>query len=154
LLAKERACRWVIEAMDDVRHKLGVALWGYVIMPEHVHLIGFPQHPDSCMEHILAALKRPVSRWAKQHLVDSGNTAWLERLTVTEAHRVVFRFWQPGGGYDRNIWHGRSIEEMIAYVHANPVRRGLVSAPLDWPWSSARFWHDRSGPLAMDALEI
>jgi len=29
---------------------------------------------------------------------------------------------------------------VIDYIHANPVRRGLVAMATDWTWSSARFW--------------
>ena len=46
------------------------------------------------------------------------------------------RFWQRGGGYDRNLWEPRYIWEMIDYIHANPVRRGLCAVPEQWPWSS------------------
>ena len=154
LLSRERTRRWVLHAMENTRQKLDVALWAYVIMPEHVHLLCFPREPVYRCEQILASLKRSVSATAKEFLVTSGNQLWLERLTVTHPHRVVFQFWQPGGGYDRNVWQSRSVPPMMEYVHGNPVRRGLVSDPLDWSWSSARYWHDGSGPLKMDALEL
>jgi putative transposase len=48
----------------------------------------------------------------------------------------VFRFWQPGGGYDRNITDKDTLVRMIDYIHENPVRKGLVTDPLDWKWSS------------------
>jgi putative transposase len=54
--------------------------------------------------------------------------------------RGRFRFWQDGGGFDRNYWTASRILEQIDYIHMNPVRRGLVKAPIDWKWSSARFW--------------
>jgi putative transposase len=68
---------------------------------------------------------------------------------------VHYRFWQRGGGYDRNIIEPGTLHAMIEYIHNNPVRRGLVSKPTDWPWSSAR-WHAgyHDVPLAMDPLPI
>jgi putative transposase len=51
---------------------------------------------------------------------------------------VSHRFWQRGGGYDRNLRSDRDIYEKIRYVHLNPVRRGLAKDAGDWPWSSAR----------------
>jgi putative transposase len=47
-------------------------------------------------------------------------------------------FWQSGGGYDRNIDSGRTLLEMIDYIHLNPVRRGFVARAEDWKWSSAQ----------------
>src|SRR5262249_2462136 len=144
---------WVVEAIEEARRNLDFDLWAYVLMPEHVHLLIHPRRAEYSVGRILAALKRPVSVRAREHLIAAGNRAWVERLTVREGRKVVFRFWQPGGGYDQNLWKERPIREVIDYIHANPVRRGLVETPTDWFWSSARFWEgDLSGPLRMDPL--
>lgn len=50
---------------------------------------------------------------------------------------MAFRFWQAGGGFDRNLWNPKAIHAAIAYIENNPVRAGLVDAPEKWPWSSA-----------------
>ena len=50
------------------------------------------------------------------------------------------RFWQQGGGYDREMFEVGTIKRAIEYIHMNPVRRGLVVSPLDWRWSSARWY--------------
>ena len=141
--------------MDQARRKLDFALWAYVIMPEHIHLLLRPRTVDYRMPHILAALKRPVSAKAKQYLTEINATTWLLILTVKEGDSFVFRFWLPGGGFDENHWEEYPIHEVIAYIHANPVRRGLCERPEDWYWSSARFWAgDLSGPLVMDPIEM
>ena len=54
---------------------------------------------------------------------------WLARVTV---RRVRQRFWQPGGGYERNITSTEASRAMIDYIRANPVRRGLVARAEDW----------------------
>ena len=42
---------------------------------------------------------------------------------------------------------------MIAYLHANPVRRILVEKADDWVWSSARFYQGATDvPLVLDPL--
>ena len=154
LLAKDRSRGWVIEALQEAREKMDFDLWAYVIMPEHVHLLIRPRQVKYQMKRILAALKRPVSSQAKAYLISTDNTPWLRRLTVRKGAKEVFRFWQPGGGYDENLWDDRPILEVIDYIHANPVRRGLVEQPTDWPWSSARFWaEDPSALIAMDPLK-
>ncbi|HUS46266.1 MAG TPA: hypothetical protein VM219_09630 [Phycisphaerae bacterium] len=65
------------------------------------------------------------------------------------------RFRQRGGGYDRNLRSAREIRRKIDYIHANPVRRGLVARPGDRPWSSWRAW--RAGtdePVPVDAQTV
>ena len=61
--------------------------------------------------------------------------------------RRVFRFWQEGGGYDRNLTGEKTVLAAIQYAHANPVRRGLCSSPAEWRWSS---WPHYEGDGASD----
>ncbi|MGB2780863.1 MAG: hypothetical protein WBD63_05235 [Phycisphaerae bacterium] len=83
----------------------------------------------------------------KQTMERLGDTR-LEQLMVHERPgRRVFRFWQEGGGYDRNLTGEKTILAAIQYAHANPVRRGLCSSPAEWKWSS---WHHYEGEGAPD----
>jgi len=151
LLSRDRVRLWLVEAIDKARAAQNMALWAYVIMPEHVHLLVWPREREYCMERFLAACKRPVSWKAKQWLLAGGQTRWLSRLTVQEGGKQVFRFWLPGGGFDKNLVERRGVDAVIAYIHDNPVRRGLVETPHAWKWSSARFWNgERDVPLRMD----
>ncbi len=154
LLVKDRVRRWVVEAMEQTRATLNISLLAYVIMPDHVHVLLLPK--SGCpMRRVLAALKSSVSRHAREHLMDTGQREWLDRLTVRYPSRTVFRFWQPGGGYDRNVWRERTVREVMDYMHANPVRRGLVESPEEWAWSSARFWAGQEDvPIAMDSIDL
>lgn len=155
LLGRERTRQWVIEAFESTRNALDVDLWAYVIMPEHVHVLLHPRRANYHMKDILIALKRPVSDAARKYLEQTNQHAWLKRLSVIYPSREVFRFWQPGGGYDRNIFRTRSIPAVIDYLHANPVRRGLVATPTEWQWSSARFWAGAADvPLRMDEMRV
>ena len=151
LLTKDRTRRWVLDALESTRQNLDVALWAYVIMPEHVHVLLYPRRDDYEVRRILAALKRPVSAAAREHLEETHNEEWLTRLIVEYPSRRVFRFWRPGGGFDRNIFKEKAVAKVIEYIHANPVRRGLVESPTDWPWSSARFYEgEKDALLSMD----
>jgi putative transposase len=151
LLSRDRSRQWVCNALATTRDALDVALWAYVIMPEHVHVLLCPRQADYEMRRILVALKRPVSNAARRYLEQNKDDTWLQRLSVEYPSRLVFRFWQPGGGFDRNIFHEQSVPAVIDYIHNNPVRRGLVDTPTDWRWSSARFWQGyQDAPLGMD----
>jgi putative transposase len=103
------------------------------------------------MPRFLQAVKQSVARQALDYLAVHA-PHWLARLTVNEGTRVRHRFWQPGGGYDRNITSIETLRAMIDYIHANPVRHGLAANILDWEWSSARWFAGmRPVKIAMDS---
>ena len=140
LLNKDRTRRWLTETLDRARKRCNFELWAYVIMPEHVHLLLYPRPPDYDVAAILKAIKQPVSRQAVRFLGEHA-PHWLTQLQVTRpSGRVEHRFWQQGGGYDRNIHREEVARTSIEYIHDNPVRRGLVSCATDWAWSSARYY--------------
>ena len=60
---------------------------------------------------------------------------------------MEYRFWQQGGGYDRNFDNVAAAWASVEYIHRNPVRRGLVDCPTDWTWSSARWYAGLDGVL-------
>jgi putative transposase len=155
LLARDRSRQWFIDALEEARVKFDLMIWAYVIMLEHVHLLIRPRQPTYRIEHILAAIKRPVSVAAREYLASTGRDEWLHRLTICRGGREVFRFWKPGGGFDHNLWNDRPVLATVAYMHDNPVRRGLVLRAVDWRWSSARSWAGLEDcPIKIDALEF
>ena len=111
-------------------------------------MIVCPLNPESDVAWYLKSIKQSVSRkaanWLKNH-----DPQWYRRLSGDSG---TFRFWQPGGGYDRNINASGTLHKMIEYIHHNPVRRGLVEKAVDWKWSSAGWYTFGAGVLAMDAL--
>ena len=90
-------------------------------MPEHVHLL--VSEPESgTLAQAMQSLKQGVAR----------------RLAL----RAADPFWQERY-YDFNVWSERKFVEKLRYIHRNPVHRGLVAQPEDWPWSS--FLHYATG---------
>jgi putative transposase len=94
-------------------------------------------------------VQRKALRFVRQHA-----PAFLERLKDAQPNgEVHYRFWQRGGGYDRNVTEPATLRQMIDYIHNNPVRRGLVREPTEWIWSSARFYAGQEQvPIRMDPL--
>lgn len=134
-------CRvWFREAIEITRVEWPIDLWAYVIMPEHVHLIVAPRKSNVEVGRFAGKIKERVSRQAVKWLALNSPT-WLEKISVTEGGRIRHRFWQPGGGYDRNVDQVETLRAMIDYIHLNPVRRGLVEKTVDWEWSSARWYN-------------
>jgi putative transposase len=146
--SRERTCEWFRQAIEGAREKFAFQVWAYVLMPDHVHLLVYPGDRAAQVPQFLQALKEPVARHAIAYL-KANAPQWLARLTVQEGQRVRHRFWQPGGGYDRNITSAKTLRAMIDYIHANPLRRGFVARAEDWEWSSAR-WYAGIRPVKIE----
>jgi putative transposase len=131
-----------------------MALVGFVFMPEHVHLLVYPTAPNPSIARYLARIKQPFSKQIKDILVGQGSRL-LSKLTVLERPgKTCFRFWQEGPGFDRNLFSPEAIESSLEYIHNNPVKRGLCRVAVDWKWSSARYYLDRSTPQDPDVPMI
>jgi putative transposase len=151
-LKAERTCQWLAEAIDEARKELEFSLWAYVFMPEHVHLLVYPKRQQYDVRIFLQQIKEPVGRKAVKYLrVHAPH--WLPRITVKRGKRLERRFWQAGGGFDRNVVELETLLAMIEYIHANPVRRGLVSQAEEWKWSSAG-WVEGKNLLRPDPLDL
>jgi REP-associated tyrosine transposase len=124
-------------------------------MPEHVHMVVWPTQTKYQISHFLASMKLPVSIRAVAFVRKTQPSFLAAILDRQPSGKQVYRFWQPGGGYDRNLWHTTEIWEKIDYCHHIPVRRGLCTNPEDWYWSSASFHLDqRTGPLEINIESI
>ena len=153
LLASARDRDFFLEILNDVRAQHEFLLVGYVVMPEHVHLlISEPQTrtPSTVMQ----VLKQRVSRELRRRLDPSqkvrsqnphpsdtegcGTRKFMRQGTV-KAHDGAQSFWQTRF-YDFNVWTRKKRIEKLHYMHMNPVKRGLVAAPELWAWSSYRFY--------------
>ncbi|HEY7097449.1 MAG TPA: transposase [Terriglobales bacterium] len=107
--------------LERVRRWYGCYISAYVVMPEHVHLlISEPQRSE--LSIVIQMLKQITSRKLKT--------------------QSLSRFWQIRY-YDFPVWSEKKRREKLRYIHRNPVKRGLVLRPEDWPWSS--FVHYATG---------
>ncbi len=154
-LRSERTCTWMIEAIELARQRQGFDVWAYVIMPEHVHLLIYPPADGYDISRILSTLKQPVSKRAIL-FVRREAPAFQPRMTdVRPNGKTRLRFWQRGGGYDRNLWTPKHIWETIDYIHANPVRRELCGVETEWRWSSARAYSTgEADPIRVDVESL
>ena len=108
--------RQVFEAgLERVRRSFGLYVYGYVVMPEHVHLLLSEPREDT-LANAIKSLKQGVSR----------------RLIAEAEH-----FWQKRY-YDFNVRNEQQFVEKLRYIHRNPVKRGLCARAEDWEWSSFR----------------
>ncbi len=151
-LSKDRTRLWLIDAISKARERLAFDIWAYVIMPEHCHILVFPRQPTYSVSRILEAIKLPVTRQAKSYLQRTAPESLRTMRDEQPNGQIAYRFWQRGGGHDRNLFEPKAIHVEIEYLHNNPVRRGLVPRAEDWPWSSAAWYAGaRDVLLAPDA---
>ncbi len=108
-----------VNILEEVRRAYDFTVFGYVVMPEHLHLLfGEPDRGDLSL--VMQLLKQRVARRV------------LSALRRRSSHdRVPEHFWQPRF-YDFNVWSDIKRIEKLRYLHRNPVRRGLVSEPDQW----------------------
>ena len=103
------------DALERVRRRYLFAVAGYVVMPEHVHLL-VSEPRRALLSKTIQALKLSVSLRSRER-----------------------PFWQAHY-YDFNVSAHRKFAEKLRYIHRNPVMRGLVARPEDWNWSSFRHY--------------
>ena len=142
LLTNDVWSHLLAESLDLAVQGQSCRLVAYVLMPEHVHILIQPTTHDFRIDLFLKALKAPFSRRIKKRL-EEAHDPLLSKLTIRERPGVhCFRFWQEGGGYDRNLRSEKAVQAAMDYIHDNPVRRQLCERAADWRWSSARYYHE------------
>ena len=120
-----------LKVLEQVRQRYGFVVVGYVIMPEHVHLL--LSEPDRGNPSIvMQALKLGVARRVLAQVRRRRHPGQAALFAAGPLHIWQARF------YDFNVWTERKRIEKLRYMHRNPVKRGLVDSPEMWRWSSYR----------------
>jgi putative transposase len=134
LLVDARARDRFLSILEQTRQRYRFVVVGYVVMPEHIHLlvtepeIGSPSTVMQVLKQRSAGALLP-----KKKRKDPRQRDLFEDATSGRA------FWQARF-YDFNVWTTKKRIEKLRYMHRNPVKRGLVKSPEQWRWSSYRFY--------------
>ncbi len=139
-----------VKILSEVRDRYEFQVVGYVVMPEHVHLL---MSEPGCLtpSRVLQVLKQRVSRELRGKA--RGASGEQSRFEDSDEGPELRRFWQRRF-YDFNVYSQEKAKEKLNYMHANPVERKLVEHPKDWPWSSFLFYATgEPGLMAIDALD-
>jgi putative transposase len=137
LFLNEDACEMFLAELSIVREEFKFHLWAYVVMPDHVHVLLWPLNASYDIAAILKSLKGRVAKRYFAYHKENGTIDSLKRHRVMEKGVAQYRFWQQGGGFDRNLWNAMAIHKAIAYIEANPVRKKLTANATEYRWSSA-----------------
>jgi putative transposase len=122
-----------LSILEQTRERYRFVVVGYVVMPEHVHLL-ITEPELGSPSTVMQVLKQ---RTAHALLPKRRRPDPRQRELFGEEPRRAF--WQARF-YDFNVWTTKKRVEKLRYMHRNPVKRGLVESPEQWRWSSYRFY--------------
>ena len=123
-----------LRILEQTRERYRFVVVGYVVMPEHIHLLLTEPEvgtPSTVMQVVKQRTARALLPKRKRRSLRQGN------LFGDESKGRAF--WQARS-YDFNVWTTKKRVEKLRYMHRNPVKRGLVGAPEEWRWTSYRFY--------------
>jgi putative transposase len=149
LLGTPRSRDLFLEVVEQIRQRHQFVVVGYVVMPEHVHLL-FTEPERGNLSLVLAALKQSFAhRLLRELRANPGaqtDSLWSTPLAV--GHVWQRRF------YDFVVFTEKKRVEKLRYMHRNPVQRGLVLKPEEWLWSNFRHYaYGERGPVLVNETQ-
>jgi REP-associated tyrosine transposase len=139
ILTNDRYRKIVLDSIKHICKKYQLTLLASVIMPEHVHLVIVPSE-EVKLGPLIGKMKH-LSSFRIHKIMIETNTQLKDTLILKKDKREKFTLWQRRC-YDHNCRDDKSVGEIVNYCHNNPVKRGLVSNPKDWRWSSYRKYNE------------
>jgi len=144
----------VCDAYNEARRNHGILILAYVIMHDHVHLLVYSKKE---MKETLRLLNGISARRVIQYLKENNFETSLFKLRhETRDRNHKHSVWQHHPD-SLDIFGEKTFRQKVDYIHQNPVRAGLVTDTLEYPFSSARQWIGRTTddePLLTDHSEI
>ncbi len=141
-----RHCRIFLDNLRFYRRKYGYDVLGYVLLPDHYHLL-LAVPPEVPLQSLLRDFKSSVGKQIIDSLKLRRLDSRLRRLRIARAPRrrrdAQFSVLQADNVVKRVVTE-RFFQQKLDYIHANPVRHGLVEKIIDYPFSSAR-WYEGDG---------
>jgi REP element-mobilizing transposase RayT len=128
----------IFDSLIYYRSSYHFKLLGYVCMPDHLHLLLWPQQPSD-IDGILRDLKGFTSRRLIRQAQAEQDQTLLSHFCAAGAHagRSEHQVWQASF-WEQDVYSAKYMREKLVYLHRNPVRAGLVPKPEDYPYSSYR----------------
>jgi REP element-mobilizing transposase RayT len=136
----------IIESLDYCRKNKEMEIYGYCIMPSHVHLIFRSGNgdPSGLIRDFKGFTSRKMLRTIEENPQESRKEwmLWMfERAGKKNSNVKLRQFWQQNNKRIE-IWSLKVFEQKLNYIHNNPIETGFVTNPVDWKYSSARNYGD------------
>ena len=130
----------ILENISFYREKYAFKLIAYVVMPDHIHLLIYPdQERVKEISKFVEDFKKFTARKFREQMEKDKKISWLKlfRLKETKKRNWEYQIWQRGFD-DLGVYSIKVVRTKINYIHNNPLRKGLVERPEDYLYSIAR----------------
>ena len=141
LLARDDIRQAVVHEIKIALNRYGVTVAAYVFMPDHIHLLVYLASPDT-LHRFCKCWRGRSARKMIDLLRRQQDTSALQVFARHADARCDYAAWKEQVR-SLPIYTWQKLRAKIDYIHANPVRRGLVEHPGDWPHSSYAFYEDQ-----------
>ncbi|WP_343659410.1 transposase [Chryseobacterium sp.] len=136
----------LIEALKYCRKNKEMVIFGYCIMPSHVHLIFRSEHglPSELIRDFKSFTAKKLLQAIEENNQESRKEwlLWMFKKAGSQNSNIKkYQFWQQNNK-PIQIWSLKVFEQKLNYVHKNPVETGFVMEPWEWKYSSARNYCD------------
>jgi len=145
----------IIKSLDYCRKHKGMEIYGYCIMPSHIHLIFRSSYgdPSGLIRDFKGFTSRKMLKTIEENPQESRKE-WLlemfEQAGQQKSNVKKRQFWQQHNK-PIEIWSLKVFEQKLNYIHNNPVETGFVTDPIDYKYSSARnYGNDDQTVLEID----
>lgn len=149
----EECCQVLLEELEFYSSKFEFTLPGYVIMPDHLHLLLWWDKTEKyglSVSKIMQCIKGAAARriislkisGSLEHLLQATSEI-VRNNSKSHKRNIKHRLWRRGF-YDFNIYTEEKLAEKLNYIHHNPVKAGLVSEPGNYRWSSYKLYFGTS----------
>ena len=145
----DHVCSLFIESLLETRDKNPFKLIGYVLMPDHFHLLTNPIGLN--IRKVIGKLKGRSASKILKDLRTRVEVSTLKDLKLPrplasgQTHAVWLRDFSS-----IDLWSNKFILQKLHYIHMNPVRAGFCDHPAKWLWSSYHAYY----PPAAGAVPI
>lgn len=139
-----------LEVLERTRQRYQFLVFGFVVMPNHIHLlISEPQ--QGTIATVIQSLTIASAKRIKSSVDFRQHTHNCQNQAIVGHGPQDSPFWQRRY-YDRSVRDHEEFIQALKYIHRNPVKRGLVARPEDWPWSTYRHYAlDEKGIVSVES---
>jgi len=158
VLADDKYKMIIIDSVRYCQTNKGLVVYGYCIMPNHVHMIIQATHQFTLSE-VLRDLKKFTANTIIKKLTDDNSVEASETLKkFYEAGKHLtriknYKVWKDGNRA-KLIYTNKFLWEKLNYIHKNPVEKGLCIEPWDYLFSSATNYTDKKSLLDVVCLPV
>ncbi|MDQ2692752.1 MAG: transposase [Chloroflexota bacterium] len=131
----------IIDSLNYYRYQYACKLLGYVIMPDHIHLLLWPQEAIKITDFMRDFKRFTSGRISRQAKIE-GKAEWVVRFEKagSETERAEYKVWQDSF-WEQCIYTEDFLIQKLNYIHLNPVRAGICTTAAGYPYSSYRNYY-------------